>query len=155
MFHGIEPLPPECIKFFTVFQRLEYALKREGFVHGEVGGDAKASWKKFAETLPKDFFQKIESQKLAPTLVSNPPRKERRLTDTKVGYKSEPEPPLTSSVGLFSSIRVLRNNLFHGGKIPYLENRDPDLINDALAVLREALRTNEKVRQRFGAWYVD
>lgn len=150
MFASLPPLPPECAKFFIVYQRFEYALKQLGIVDNRYGY-AKANWRSFAATLPNNFFKNVEKQ--VQTLILQPPKKELRF-GTKVGYDKKPRVPLKSTTELILAIADVRNNLFHGGKIPY-DAFDYELITDSLFVLREALRSSDPVRKKFGEWYVD
>lgn len=144
----IPQLPSECIQFFTVFQRFEYALKKQNsfLMHKEVGSDAKANWQEFGNALGSTFFDKILQGKLAETLINFPPKKEVVVAGGNCDFREE-KPPTRSSE-LFTTVCRVRNNLFHGGK-PVIDERSEILISESLVVLNEALLACDQVRRTF------
>lgn len=144
----VRPLPPECNQFFAVFQRFEYALKKHSkfLMHEEVGSDARANWQEFGNALGDSFFDRIQKEKLADTLISCPPKKEIVVADGKCDFQVEKSP--TRSSELFTAVCRVRNNLFHGGK-PLIDTRSETLIKESLVVLDEALIACEEIRRTF------
>ena len=142
-------LPKHSEELLKVFSRFEYALKEIGYVApGARNDEVRVLWDRFAnELLGSKFFQQINNQGIAPTLLSKPPNMQV-VNDQKWGWK-EVDPP-NNIQELFGAVRRVRNNLFHGGK-----SGDPDadrnatLVYEALAVLIEALNACEDIRYPF------
>lgn len=144
----IPQLPSECIQFFTVFQRFEFALKKHNrfLMHKEAGSDAKANWQEFGNALGSAFFDRIKNEKLAETLIDLPPKKQIVIEDGNCDFRKENSP--TRSSELFTTVCRVRNNLFHGGK-PVIDERSEKLIRESLVVLNEALLACDDVRRTF------
>lgn len=144
----IQTPPPECVQFFAVFQRFEFALKKHSkfLMHKEEGSDARANWEEFGNTLGDEFFKRIRKEKLAETLIDDPPKKEIVVANFKCDFLAQSSP--TRSSELFTTICRVRNNLFHGGK-PVIDSRSETLIKESLVVLNEALVSCEEVRRTF------
>jgi hypothetical protein len=138
-------------RFFVIFSRFEYALKRSGFVTQ----DADPAWDAFAKA-HRDHFTSEETPELRTAcdyFETHPPR--RQIFDGGALSWSPPvsrthEPQLT---WLLCMIRRVRNNLFHGGKYPIAHDpdpsRDPTLLNHALVILYASLALDESVSSHF------
>ena len=144
----------EAVRFFYCFSRFEYALKKAGYTKPDKK-NAEPDWDRFANVeLQKAFFDNIKTEPKADILFKEPPRKQIVLSDGKLGWcpKAPDFPYRPNSVQkLFEYIRCIRNNLFHGGKVPFDSDRDVKLINAALFVLEEALKKSTKVKEAFQA----
>lgn len=142
-------------EFFVLFSRLEYALKRAGYLkHGKV--EAQADWRRFARNFQDDFSQ-INNEPVTGAKYyyeTRPPRKQLQQ-DGELHWGE----PLRRGDGelelefLCRSIGVVRNNLFHGGKFPQLPvpepSRDQELLRHAKELLFAVLELNVDVRRHF------
>jgi hypothetical protein len=138
-------------RFFILFSRFEYALKRAGFVTA----NAEPAWDDFAKKHRKDFEpDKTAALKSACAFFeTHPPRKQ-----TCVGgslswsrqLKRANEPQL---VWLLCMVRRVRNNLFHGGKYPVPHDTEPSrdmgLLKHAITVLDACLVLDDTVESHF------
>jgi len=135
--------------FFVVFSRFEYSLKKAGFL--EKTQEAKPDWNTFAKDLESEFRSKIkESSNETPLKSSvtyfaeNPPKKQivKVNQDERVlawGKEDKKDPAIISLEQCLIYIRRVRNNLFHGGKYPFLQRRDEELLEHSLCLLEECL----------------
>jgi len=125
--------------FLAVFSRFEYAMKK-GWFRRESYPDA--AWPTFAEQLPQNFFQKMQSCEEAQIYFDAPPD---HLVTTYNGGVAWSDAPLVpnDAASLFKSIKRARNNLFHGDK-KHDNDRDTQLMTAALFVLNEAYKDTEK-----------
>ncbi|CAA6604569.1 hypothetical protein MTBLM1_30162 [Rhodospirillaceae bacterium LM-1] len=141
-------LGDEAVRFFYWFSRFEYVLKKEGYTKPDQE-NAEPDRDSFAKKgLTKKFFDNIKDKPTADILFKKAPRKQIVLSDGKLGWcPKEPDFPTRpdSIQTLFVYIRRIRNNLFHGGKVPGgLDVRDKELINAAQYVLEQALENAPK-----------
>ena len=51
-----------AVEFFAAFSRFEFALKRGGFLSGEIGGKAGPDWNRFADALEPGFFADMQGR---------------------------------------------------------------------------------------------
>lgn len=145
----VQPFPPQWIDFFLAFQRFEYALKKHPrfLMHKTEGMEAKASWDAFGNVLGDGFLAKIKDNNLAAEIFRLPPGKEVVGANGECVFSDDREMPATSCQ-LFGALRIIRNNLFHGGKSEVTE-RNEKLIRDAMNVLNEALNSCAEIRATF------
>lgn len=142
--------------FLLVFSRFEFALKSQGYFHpmrdGGVG-IVRIARNRFAEAVQDKLalqLQLNENRKLIQPLLDRPPAKQIvkgtviKWVDEPAftGQKSEAEFLLDATYGV-------RNNLFHGGKIPHDTVRDRDLLRAALAVIRCCLEVHTAVANEY------
>jgi len=139
-------LPPDALDrdlvfdFFWRFSTFECALKREGFLR--VGSDdaAQADWSRFGREI-RSGFRDPDSPELSAALrflESRPPRMQV-VRNGVLGWDDLRPSHGSREAYALLLIRVIRNNLFHGGKYPdgpvkSLE-RDRDLLAAASVVL--------------------
>jgi hypothetical protein len=139
------------LRFFIIFSRFEYALKRAEFVTAS----AQPGWDQFAKAHRKDFApDKTTSLKAAcEYFESSPPRKQ--ICDSKKlswspQIKRTNEPRLA---WLLCMVRRVRNNLFHGGKYPIAYDGEPSrnrlLLRHAITVLDACLALDASVESHF------
>jgi hypothetical protein len=142
-------------RFFAVFSRFEYALKRRGFLKKKE--QAEADWDSYAEQLRGQFatVKALVLKTACDYLTSKPPKKQivnGNSLEWKATVRGNNESIESYVLRL---VRMVRNNLFHGGKYPYPvgpmsdPGRDRRLIESALAVLEACLRLSPNVRQAF------
>ena len=141
-------------QFFLAVARFEYALKRAGFVK-TLDGKADANWDTFASKY-KNVFDPAKSDELKQACVyfkAHPPRKQ--IITAGVLSWSEPDvlggaPILTWLLG---SVRMVRNNLFHGGKFPIAPIEEParnlTLLRHGLTIIGACVLLDTKVRNHF------
>ncbi len=142
-------------EFFIFFSRFEYALKRVDDFLMPNDGDAKPNWDGFASHVNAQFPVNDEQVAAAVAFYSAaPPRRQVRLNgvldwsapEARVGN----EPVL---IWLLRAIRVVRNNLFHGGKFPHFVFNDPSrngaLLRHAIVILAAALILDARVNAMF------
>jgi len=138
----VDTEPKLWVEFFLAFSRLEYALKRAGYLNRKQNW-AEPDWKEFANEVGK-----LGGTDLDPVLQccdylrKNPPKRQ-----VQVNGKLDWEERQASDCpvkDVIDSIRCVRNNLCHGGKFPGgpVEDpaRDEKLIRDCLNVLKELLK---------------
>lgn len=139
--------PPVAQRFFFLYSRMEYALKRVQMVNR----DASANWDHFARQLGRRFFRAIVESGDAAYLIANPPRKQIVLGNRVLDWQETGA--VSNAASLFNAIRTARNNLFHGGKFPrgYLADsaRDEQLLTECILVLEAALGSHDDVRMHF------
>jgi len=124
-----------------LFGRFEYALKRSG--HLKKGRkDAQADWESFANAIGEPFFAEVVSDRVADTLINEPPRK--LMAD--LSWQPEQSSPLTDVLQLFvQGVCRVRNSYIHHEKFVSEGDqweRDAVLVHEALAVLRRAETKN-------------
>ena len=130
---------PEGFDLFAVFARFEYAMKKSGFRRQ---ASADAAWRTFAESLPADFFARMQAAPEAAIYFRQPP--DHLVPDGANGvrWSGNPAQP-RDAASLFDSIKTARNNLFHGDKA-HDNHRDTELMIAALFILNAAYEDAEK-----------
>jgi hypothetical protein len=141
-------------EFFFVFSRFEYALKRAGFVKPN-RRSAEPDWDRFGHALEQEY-NPDESSELARAvhyLLSSPPKRQIVQEDGSLGWESVTRGSESQIVWLLGVVRRIRNNLFHGGKYPYMPlpepARDDRLLESSLILLDACLNWDEEVRDHF------
>jgi len=143
------------LRFLVVFSRFEYSMKRSGFVKGH--DPVEPDWDTYANGL-RSKFQSVNDPGFSAAvkiLVDAPPRKQI-LSGSSLDWK-------TTIVGageqhesyVLRLVRIVRNNLFHGGKYPVpvgpLEDvgRNSLLLQASLTVLKQCLQLSPELRTAF------
>jgi hypothetical protein len=144
----IEDLPERDLvfRFTATFSRIEFALKKNGFVCGQ---DAKPNWDRFARET-SDLYECADTETRAAidALFSDPPRKQV-FRDGYLDWE-KCEPTSRDNASLLVLVRRIRNNVFHGGKFPFNIDRDAALLRNALIVLKATIAlTRDDVRGSF------
>lgn len=149
-------MPPAlAIEFLAVFSRLEYALKTRGYVRGD-DKEAETWWDKFANDLDHKFNenQNEDLQKAIKYLLEESPKKLILESGGQLKFvTSPPDKKQTTLNQVLLMVRRVRNNLFHGGK--YFQdgreeqNRNPQLVQYSLIVLRACIQLHEAVRESY------
>lgn len=135
----------EGYDLFAVFSRFEYAMKKGGFRRERL---PEAAWHAFANTLPPDFFDRMQNTQEARINFDAPPKKLEADDAGGVQWAERGMPPTTAQE-LFDRINTARNNLFHGDK-GHNDERDTDLMRAALFILQAAYddaRTDNRFAQ--------
>lgn len=122
-----EALRNLLLGYFLNFARLEFAMKAGGFGAIQYGA-YQPSWRAFKEAMrgqPLPDGLKAAHQ----YLWDSPPNKQ---TDR---HEWRPIEPRDDWAFVIDCVKTVRNNLFHGGKIPFRPNRDPELISQCDRIL--------------------
>ena len=149
---------PDFVRFFLIFTRFEYALKRSGYVREKRGrGGEKypeADWEKFGEEI-KSVFKKYKCghpdvAEAVKYLEDNPPKRQV-IKDGKLEWA-----PMTNGdtdyKSLIRAVKQVRNNLFHGDKriaSPKDPSRNMELIKHSITVLKYLLYSSDKVKNHY------
>ena len=124
--------------------RFEYALKEKQINNN-------ANFQILSQNLGNEFFRVVEKERLAPTLLSNPPSRQVKKNG-QLGWEKV-ESPKTSEA-LLKCVERVRGNLLHGGKSGHPdEDRNADLIADSRRVLTQALEMDDVLREHFEGKY--
>jgi len=124
--------------FFFVFSRFEYALKENGFCDPNID-EASPNWDAFARSLvpaPNAELQLV--LQLGRPILANPPQKHIRSSPAPI-WETRPSGKHTDIEELLVYIRRIRNNVFHGSKLPMILDRDRNLILCSTAVIKSIL----------------
>ena len=142
------------VEFFIYFSRLEYALKKAGYI----GGDSRkilVDWDKFANDIEKTFDAKKnkELEEAVNYLLSYAPRKQI-LEGGQLSWKDNQKNNGESEIKyLLRLLRTVRNNLFHGSKFPELftheRERDEKLLRSSLVILNAFLELKQDLKRNF------
>lgn len=152
-------------QFFILFSRFEYALKRSSKFLKECKATtvntrkiclAEPGWNKFSKTNNCKFHPPFSSElsEAVEYFKTTPPKKQ--LVDIGKLVWSKPE-QYTESILLLEwiidQIKIVRNNLFHGGKFPGEPvsdpSRDQELMKHAITILIACLDLDEDVKEQF------
>jgi hypothetical protein len=131
-----------AFNFFKLFAQYEYALKAMRFARSGSGGQAEPDWDRFANETGHLIFDEA-SEELTDAinyLFEHPPKKQI-IYEGALAWQPVPNNERSPQI-LFSHIRRVRNNLYHGGKFNgrwFDPDRSEQLINKSLVVL-SALR---------------
>lgn len=148
----------DVVKLFLIFSRFEYALKRSGYVRGELRYAA-PDWEAFGKCKSvKTRFESLKEkcgglEKAIQYLKSKPPRiqiqRKMKLDWTEKALKKG------DMEGCIDAVKRVRNNLFHGGKYPYPSGpvedptRNPKLIRHSITVLKYLLHSSPEVKRLY------
>jgi hypothetical protein len=131
------------IRFFVVFARFEYALKRAGFATQTDRG-IRIDWTGFAKRISDSIEPSDDYLAAAEYFKSQPPRRQVIGSNGQLDFepKQSYQNPL-SAPELAVLVARVRNNLFHGGKFPispvFDSARNRDLLEGGLVILSEFL----------------
>lgn len=100
--------------FFYWFSRFEFCLKDNGFLkHDEPGANAEPGWNKFVEKLAVSYQLSPDAK----DLLAEPPERQIVLANGELGWRSVGIADCRSDLAKVARlVKVVRNNLFHGGK---------------------------------------
>ncbi len=148
------------MKFFFVFSRFEYALKRAKYLKPNKENIAWADWDKFSKDLENIFTtnKTPELREAIDYLQKHPPLKQI-VKKGKIGWqKKKPLNHKPDIHWILKQVRIVRNNLFHGGKFPdgpiQDPARNPELIKNCLIILEACLELHPEVQKYFKENYI-
>lgn len=140
--HLPNELPQIAIEFFALFSCFEFALKRGGFLSGDINRKARADWDGFATALGPGFFAAMQAAPEARIFFDERPKRLDRISDEDVAFR-EPAPIVNGQL-LFEAVRLVRNNFFHGEKAN-VGPRDQSLMTAGLFILDSAMAACDQV----------
>jgi len=125
--------------FFKLFAQYEYALKAMQYARSGVGGQAEPEWDRFSNEIGRLVMDEASGELLDAIsyLFDHPPKKQ--ILKDRVLFWQSVETAERSPQILFSHIRRVRNNLYHGGKFNgrwFDPDRSEELISKSLLILR-------------------
>ncbi|MDP1681140.1 MAG: hypothetical protein Q8L39_05130 [Burkholderiales bacterium] len=138
-------------QFFQAFSRTEYALKAAGYNNGD--GKAEVNWTKFALVV-ENVIATPSSPELAEAInfIFNAPPKKQVIVAGNIQWVAA-EPTANSRADtLFTYVRRVRNNLFHGGKFNghwFEPERSEPLLRHSLAILSSCVESVPAVKQAY------
>lgn len=137
-------------KFFIVFSRFEYALKKSGYVRYRTNY-LKPDWEKFSRSTQSKVnqFSSHILQEAFQYYLTRPPKIQAIENQTFVWKENKKMKDETDYHWIIRSVRIVRNNLFHGGKFPWEAIRDKKLLSHGLTILYYCLELNEDVSTAF------
>jgi hypothetical protein len=150
---------PLVLRFFLVFSRFEYALKRAGFTNPK--RRAEAAWDRFATENDARFGASSTSKLQAACVyfLQHPPLRQIQkngVLDWEVPNQLINEPLLKR---LLLMVRSVRNNMFHGGKFPMMPVDEParnvTLLRHALVILETSVKLDGEVERLFFTFDID
>ena len=145
-------------KFFVLFMRFEFALKRAGFLkNGTPGAPAMADWKSYAETLRGRLgTHSSDVMNACKELFAHPPGEQIMTDDLQLGWRAVSHRTEDSEEWrVLRLVKTVRNNLFHGGKYadpsgPVAEPaRDGALLRACVSILEACLDLSPQLRDKF------
>lgn len=140
-----------AFEFFRVFSRFEYALKAADFHKGV--GPAEADWDKFA-TENEGRIADIPPGSVTDAisfLLAEPPKKQF-IGAAGLEWRNIPASQGSPAKDLFTYVRRVRNNLFHGGKFNghwFAPERSEKLLAACLEVMQWSLENNPNIRDAY------
>jgi hypothetical protein len=148
--------PELATQYFYVFARFEYALKEAGYAKKDKYESVSADWKTFAQSIEGKFDGKAakEVEQATDYLTQKPPMTRTLTFDGSLDWKETRQGrEETNTEYLLRLVRVVRNNLFHGGKFskgPFEDPaRDKNLLEACLTVIDYCLKLEREVALRF------
>lgn len=142
------------LEFIVIYSRIEFALKRTNFTKTN-NGDAEANWEKFISHIKSNFNpNKNEQLKNAVQYLLSFPTKKQILKNGNLDFVEHPGTKTGPEIlRIYHCIRIVRNNLFHGGKFPQGPitdiSRNSDLIENSITILKEFVSLDQNVHHFF------
>jgi hypothetical protein len=158
IFEKLGPEKETAIEFFAVFSRFECALKcnecikrKNNDVRAEPNWDDYAKY--FEKPEKKDIKKKIEEA--AKIYLWKEPPEKQIVENGKIKWVTAPTNEKSTISNTFDLIKIVRNNLFHGGKYEFgqdalfTKRRDEDLVQACLKILYICLTDENLVTEAF------
>lgn len=125
--------------FFKLFAQYEYALKAMQYARSGAGGQAEPEWDRFSNEIGRLVMEEPDGELLdAINYLFDYPPKKQALNDGVLSWQNVDTAERSPQI-LFSHIRRVRNNLYHGGKFNgrwFDPDRSEELISKSLLVLQ-------------------
>jgi hypothetical protein len=151
--------PRLLLDFFLTFARFEYALKKTGyFVHKpeniEHSPTAEPDWDRFTASL-RDKFDASKNEELKRAFryfLESPPNKQV-IFNGDLGWETPMRGCSSEMEFVLRMVRVVRNNLFHGGKhnieVHESTERTEHFLSSSLVILNECLALDPDLREAY------
>lgn len=121
--------------YMVVYSRFEYSLKRSGYVRRD-GNSVSANWERYIKDIERTFGTESSTQvkEAIDYLLNHPPQSQVLSDQQQLTFQSHSS-TLNGSIPLrlYHCARIVRNNLFHGGKYP--SNPVSDVARDRMLLL--------------------
>jgi len=149
----IKKLDKLALDFFKLFARYEFALKDMGYVYAGRNNEANTDWDRFANDIGRLLFDEKDERVCTSLdyMLTNPPMKQ--VVVNGLVQWEEVKPCERNSQILFSYIRRVRNNLFHGAKFNgtwFDPERSSKLLSCSHILLEHCISLSEEIRRRIG-----
>jgi len=144
-----EPHRQLVCQFLLVFSRFEAALKQAGYCK-QKDDRIVVEWWRFASENPPDTDGRgpLPLDSVRP-LVERPPGRQVVSMKHLEFVQEQPLEAPVQSKQLLAMVYRVRNNLFHGGKWPMQPERDPELLQAALAALAYYVDLDDDVARAY------
>jgi len=156
--HLIGQLDPSLLlSFFLIFSRFEYALKRSSYciVNNSDYKILRADWCKFGKYVKEAFSKRVPKHKELEGAIlyfETRPPKEQIKKNNQIAWKAiivRRDDIQT----IIKAVKIVRNNLFHGGKYPSGPVEDPsrndELIRHSITILKHLLSSSKDVESLY------
>lgn len=148
------------VEFFFTFARFESALKIIGLYEVKPNRTIEPFWNKFARDIADLFLHppNAEFDEAVNYIENNPPKSQIEIEENghkRIAWAAIPVPENPKSDKILTSVRRVRNNLFHGGKFRGEIFDSPDrseiLIKHSLTILKQCLKSNSDLEEVFNS----
>ena len=142
-----------AFQFFSVFSRMEYALKKSGtYLKGD-NKKAEPDWGKFALHINEKFQRRSDSISEAIMFYNQAPPKKQIVVDDVLSWSETLPSGRTDTETILLLVKRVRNNLFHGGKFNSRDHRyrDKTLLSHGLQILTICIDCSSDVREHFNS----
>lgn len=145
-----EDLDKLAFSFFKLFAQYEYALKAMQYAQSGAGGQAEPQWDRFSNEIGRLVLDDANGELLDAInyLFDHPPKKQI-LQNGVLSWQNVNNVERSPQI-LFSHIRRVRNNLYHGGKFNgrwFDPDRSEELISKSLLVLRALQEQHDELSE--------
>jgi hypothetical protein len=147
--------PEVAFKFFVIYSRFEYALKKAEYFNPD-GNIVKINYQKFGDEHAGAFKQLKLTNKgfaKATNYLKNVPPKKQAIRNGKIEWVATQPSGKTELEKILLIIARIRNNCFHGDKFNLFLNesrgRNLALLENALIVIEELLHLSARVENAF------
>lgn len=139
-----------AFQFFRLFAQYEYALKAMGYGRAGKKDAAEADWDRFANELGKVLLgeKDLAVAEARELLLTKPPKRQVWI-NSAVEWAEVPNTERTAQI-MFSHIRRVRNNLYHGGKFNgrwINPDRSEELIAASLLMLQHLMKCEQQLSE--------
>jgi len=126
-------------------------LKRTGFGKRWSDGSVSVDWSKLTAYISTTFFDRMRAAPEAEVVFSDPPQKQVLSSENVLSWKATKVP--IDNATLLGAVRTIRNNLFHGGKLPSVPGTEPArneaLLQAGLFVIEQLLGAHPELDEAF------
>lgn len=139
-------------ELFAVFSRFEYALKEAGYYRAGRNNAAEPDWERFGQEITQEFERRLAGEVAdAVAYLKQEPPSRQVVQHGTLNWQALVLPNAAEAVKALLSVRIVRNNLFHGGKhTPHSPpGRDEKLVRAALVILKACLAAHNAVRTEY------